>query len=254
VPEGETGERLAGIPWLEPVFARHPAFEPSPEKFQVHSSGAQHTRYRLKPGVSIEQVRFDDILYADIALKSYQVFADAKRRGKVPAHCKFQVDLVPAHSIIWLYVVDQLQPVIDPLFNDAVLREIDRIVAGIPHRELAIQFDIASAVFARLERNQPSAYGQTKGEMQECFTAIVRRLADRRRSTVSLLLRRRRPQACGRSDRHGRHGRVRQSAAATDKAADPADPHAGPARALGRCVFRAARAAQSRAGHRTLPP
>jgi hypothetical protein len=187
VPDGETGERLDWITWLEPVFARHPAFEPSPEKFQVHSGAALHTRYRLKPGVSIDGVRFDNILYADIALQSYQVFADAKRRGRLPAHCKFQVDLVPAHSIIWLYVVDELQPAIDPLFNDAVLREIDRIAAGIPHGELAIQFDVASAVFARLERNQPTAYGKTKGEMQERFTHIVTRLANHVPDDVDLL-------------------------------------------------------------------
>jgi hypothetical protein len=188
LPDGETGVRLDWITWLEPVFARHPAFEPSPEKFQVHSGAALHTRYRLKPGVSIEAVRFDNILYADIALTSYQAFADAKRRGKIPARCKFQVDLVPAHSIIWLYVVDELQPAIDPLFNDAVLREIDKIAAGIPHDELAIQFDIASAVFARLERNQPTAYGKTKGEMQERFTEIVTRLANRVPPDVDLLL------------------------------------------------------------------
>jgi len=187
LPDGETGERLDWITWLEPVFARHPAFEPSPEKFQVHSGAALHTRYRLKPGVSMDMVRFDNILYADIALQSYQAFADAKRRGKVPAHCKFQVDLVPAHSIIWLYVVDELQPAIDPLFNDAVLREIDKIAAGIPHEELAIQFDIASAVFARLERNQPTPYGKTKGEMQERFTEIVTQLADRVPADVDLL-------------------------------------------------------------------
>src|SRR5215470_1246827 len=185
--DGETGERLDWITWLEPVFARHPAFEPSPEKFQVHAGAALHTRYRLKPGVSIDAVRFDDILYGDIALQSYQAFADAKRRGRIPAHCKFQVDLVPAHSIIWLYVVDELQPAIDPLFNDAVLREIDKIAAGIPHDELAIQFDIASAVFARLERNQPTAYGKTKGEMQERFTEIVTRLANRVPADVDLL-------------------------------------------------------------------
>src|SRR5262245_809954 len=98
VPDGETGERLDWITWLEPIFAQHPAFEPSPEKFQVHSGAALHTRYRLRPGVSIESVSFDNILYADIALRSYQAFADAKRCGKLPAACKFQVDLVPAHS------------------------------------------------------------------------------------------------------------------------------------------------------------
>jgi hypothetical protein len=123
-------------------------------------------------------VRFDNIFYADNAIKSYAVFADLKRQGVVPAHMKFQVDLVPAHSVIWLYVQEDLHPAVDKLFNDAVLREIDKIAAAIPRDQLAIQFDIASAVFARLERNQPSSYGSTKAEMQATFAGIVVRLAN----------------------------------------------------------------------------
>ena len=135
------------------------------------------------------------------------MFAELKRQGVIPAQVKFQVDLVPAHSVIWLYVQEDLQPAVDPKFNDAVLREIDKIAAAIPHDQLAIQFDIASAVFARLERNQPSVYGATKAEMQENFCrdrgAACQPCAGRHRSDVPLLLRRRRPQACGRADRHG---------------------------------------------------
>jgi hypothetical protein len=80
---------------------------------------------------------------------------------------------VPAHSVIWLFLVDALHAPIDPLYNDAVKREIDKIAAAIPHDELAIQFDVASAVFARLQRNEASSYGRSKAEMQETFSAIV---------------------------------------------------------------------------------
>ena len=126
------------------------------------------------------------MFYADIAMQSYAVFADLKRQGKIPAHCKFQVDLVPAHSVTWLFVQDDLHQSIDPIFNDALLREIDKIGAGIPHDELAIQFDIASAVFARLERNVPNSYGQSKEEMQETFAGIVIRLAKSRSGAISI--------------------------------------------------------------------
>jgi len=188
IPDGETGERLDWITWLEPVFAKHPSFEPSDETFQLHS-GVQRRdrRHRLKPGVSAESVTFDNILYGDIAIRSYGIFAELKQQGIVPAHCKFQVDLVPAHSVIWLYVKEDLQRAIDKPFNDAVMREIDKIVAAIPHGELAIQFDIASAVFARLERAEPSPYGSTKEEMQETFAQIVMRLANHVPADIDLL-------------------------------------------------------------------
>ena len=105
LPDGETGERLDWITWLEPIFANNRAFEPSGETFQLHSGLARKDRrYRLKPGVSISDVRFDNLFYADIAIRSYATFADLKRQGKIPAQVKFQVDLVPAHSVIWLFV------------------------------------------------------------------------------------------------------------------------------------------------------
>ena len=93
-----------------------------------------------------------------------------KRQGKIHAACRFQVDLVPAHSVIWLFLQDDLHRAADPIYNDALRREIDKLCAAIPHDELAIQFDVASAVFARLQRNEPNAYGRNKdgdaGELQ----------------------------------------------------------------------------------------
>jgi hypothetical protein len=187
IPDGETGARLDWIMWLEPIFAQHPAFELSDETFQLHSGVARNRRYGLKAGVPIEGVRLDNLFYADTARASYETFAALKRAGTIPSHCKFQVDLVPAHSVIWLYVQEALHPVIDPIFNDAVLREIDKIAAAIPHGELAIQFDVASAVFARLERNQASSYGASKAEMQERFAGILSRLANHVPTDIDLL-------------------------------------------------------------------
>ena len=130
-------------------------------------------RYRLRSGYELQNVRFDNLFYADIAKKSYEVFKRLKDAGQVPKGTKFQVDLVRAHSVIWLYLVDELHAQIDPIYNDALKREIDKICAAIPSGELAIQFDVASAVFARLERNQTSSYGRTKAEMQETFSKIL---------------------------------------------------------------------------------
>ena len=173
LPDGETGVRGDWITWLEPVFSNHPAFVKSGEYFRVHASGTGRERYALKPGVRPEDVRFDNLFYADIAKRSYADFKRLKEAGRIPAGTKFQVALVPAHSVIWLFLVGALHAQIDPLYNDAVKREIDKIAAAIPHNELAIQFDVASAVFARLERNEPSSYGRSKAEMQEAFANIL---------------------------------------------------------------------------------
>jgi len=187
LPDGETGTRGDWITWLEPVFAENPAFVKSGEFFRVHASGTGRERYTLKPGINPAEVRFDNLFYADIAKRSYADFRRLKEAGKIPAGTKFQVDLVPAHSVIWLFLVDTLHAPLDPLYNDAVKREIDKIAAAIPHNELAIQFDVASAVFARLERNEPSSYGRSKAEMQEAFANIVVDLGNRVPPDVDLL-------------------------------------------------------------------
>jgi len=187
IPDGETGARGDWITWLEPVFANHPAFQKSGEFFRVHASGTGRQRFTVRPGFAPQHVRFDNLFYADIANESYGIFKRLKDAGKISADMKFQVDLVPAHSVIWLFLIDALHAPIDPIYNDAVKREIDKIAAAIPHDELAIQFDVASAVFARLERNEASSYGRTKAQMQEMFSTIVADLGNRVPADIDLL-------------------------------------------------------------------
>ena len=187
IPDGETGERGDWITWLEPAFADNPALEKSGEFFRVHASGTGRERYTLKPGVAPEDVSFDNLFYADIAKDSYAVFKQLKDAGKIAPGTKFQVDLVPAHSVIWLFLVEALHARIDPIYNAAIKREIDKIAAAIPHEELAIQFDVASAVFARLERNEASGYGRSKAEMQETFSRILIDLGNHVPADIDLL-------------------------------------------------------------------
>ena len=81
LPDGETGERLDWITWLEPIFANNPALERSDEFFRVHATGTGRQRYTLKAGAAPHSVRFDNLLYADIARQSYAVF---RRLNKNP--------------------------------------------------------------------------------------------------------------------------------------------------------------------------
>ena len=187
IPDGETGERSDWITWLEPAFAGNPALEKSDELFRVHATGTGRIRYRLKPGKRAGDVTFGNLFYADIARASYAEFARLKREGVVPAHCRFQIDLVPAHSVIWLFLQDDLHQPLDPVFNAALKREIDKIAAALPHDEIAIQFDVASAVFARLQCNEPNAYGRNRDEMLARFSAILTDLAAHVPADIELL-------------------------------------------------------------------
>lgn len=187
IPDGETGERSDWITWLEPAFADNPALEKSDELFRIHATGTARIRYRLKPGKSVSDVRFGNLFYADIAKASYAEFAALKAQGRIARDVRFQIDLVPAHSVIWLFLQDDLHQPLDPVFNEALKREIDKIAAALPHDQIAIQFDVASAVFARLQRNEPNAYGKTRDEMLTTFSRILTDLADHVPAGIELL-------------------------------------------------------------------
>ena len=187
IPDGETGHRLDWITWLETVFSGNPALEQSDELFRVHATAVARKRYRLQPGKTPADIRFDNLFYADNAKESYAVFKRLRDAGKIAAGTRFQVDLVPAHSVLWLFLAEELQAPVDPIYNDALGREIDKLAAAIPHQDLAIQFDVASAVFARLQRGDTGVYGDSKAAMQEQFATILAGLANRVPADIPLL-------------------------------------------------------------------
>ncbi|HET9716731.1 MAG TPA: hypothetical protein VFP60_11160 [Pseudolabrys sp.] len=177
IPDGETGNRSDWITWLEPAFSDNPAFERSDELFRIHATGTARLRYRLRPGLNASEVRFKNLFYADVAKESFREFVSLKRSGIIAQRVKFQIDVVPAHSVIWLFLQDEFHHAVDPIYNNALKGEVDKIAAALPHDQIAIQFDVASAVFARLQRNEPNAYGANKEEMLDRFAGILVSLA-----------------------------------------------------------------------------
>ena len=187
IPDGETGARSDWITWLEPAFANNTSLEKSNELFRVHATGTARVRYKLRPGKDVRDVRFDNLFYADIAEFLMPSSPSSNGKALCRKECRFQIDLVPAHSVIWLFLQDDLHQPLDPVYNEALKREIDKIAAVLPHDQIAIQFDVASAVFARLQRGEPNAYGNTRGEMVASFARILTGLANHVPADIELL-------------------------------------------------------------------
>ncbi len=187
LPDGETGERLRWIFFLEPVFSENPAFERVDDQFRLHETAVPMQRYRIRDGVNPADIELGNLLYADYAIASWEIFKRLKDEGAVPADCRFQVDFAPGHSPIRGFVADADQPVVEALFDEGLKREIDRIAAAVPHDQLAMQFDTASAVFFHLERGEPTRYGATKDEMRATFAGQLVNLGDHVPPGVELL-------------------------------------------------------------------
>ena len=83
-----TGSRISNrslpttLCWRNPTRCFRPASD-RPRPYTLPAPGP----------VSPADIRFDNLLYADTAIRSYAEFAQLKQQGVIPAQCRFQVDL-----------------------------------------------------------------------------------------------------------------------------------------------------------------
>jgi hypothetical protein len=172
IPDGEVGRPW--MAWFAPIITENPLLERTDEEFRPHPGGQASFRYCLAPGVKAEEVRFTGLQHAAVAIESYGIFKRLKEEGRVPPQAKLQVTLAHPIPVIRRYFPELLQDFLEPAFERALLAEVGKIAAAIPHDELAIQWDCASAVFATLERGEPSRFGKTREDM---YGPLAERLA-----------------------------------------------------------------------------
>ena len=100
IPDGETGERGDWITWLEPAFADESGVG---EVRRILPRACHRHRPRALPAQGRrrkpQDVHFDNLFYADIASESFAAFKRLKDEGEIAPGTKFQIDLVPAHSV-----------------------------------------------------------------------------------------------------------------------------------------------------------
>jgi len=147
MPDGETGPRSDWIVWQYPVFSALP---------QLEIATAGETSYRalpqlrLREGEAAEEMAFGKLGYAQTALASYDTFATLKRDGRIPQACRFLVSLPTPVAPVSAFVTADDQARVEPAYEAGMLEEVRQIVDGIPHDQLAIQWD-ARYEFAMLE-------------------------------------------------------------------------------------------------------
>jgi len=161
IPDGETGVRANWIGWQREVFARNPSFETIPPDPNAY---APLPRFKMRRGAS--DVAFDSLGYADAALASYAVFADLKQSGMIPDKYRFQVSLPTPLAPVTAFIADEERAVVQQAYERAMFAELDRIASGIPHSELAIQWDVA-VEFGLLEGVAFTNYAHVKAEIIE---------------------------------------------------------------------------------------
>ena len=149
VPDGETGIRSNWIGWQHAVFAGQDALEQGTEKERTYQLNPP---YRFKAGKTVSDVDFTDLGFAREAVKSYEAFAARRDAGRFAADARFQVCLPTPFAPVFSFCAYKIQGDIYPLYEEAMLREIDVLRQSIPDADLCLQWDVATemSIFEKL--------------------------------------------------------------------------------------------------------
>lgn len=138
-PDGEMGGRRLWISYQWPLLRATSFLEPSGDP---GSGGVGLSLLRLKPNTPPEDIYFPELGYAREARTSYTDFLAARKRGDLDAKTRFQVSLPTPVAVISAFVVRPDVEKILPAYMRSMLREVGKICDAIPHRDLAIQWDV----------------------------------------------------------------------------------------------------------------
>ncbi|MFO0989344.1 MAG: hypothetical protein U1F37_18615 [Alphaproteobacteria bacterium] len=173
IPDGETGQRAYWITSQARILAHDPQFEPAghnwdPDSGTVPESGAP--KYRLKPGVRAGDVAIPPLGYPEAARASYAQFLRRRSVGRFAPGARFQVSLPTPMAFIVGLLAPEVHAALAPAFEARIMRELGEIVAAIPLRDLAIQWDVCLEIYV-LE-------GLRQAWFPDAFEGCVARLAE----------------------------------------------------------------------------
>jgi hypothetical protein len=123
---------------------------------------------RLQEGVRASELEFEALHYYPNAMASFAIFSRLKREGRIPAAARYQVSIPSAFTGCIYFDYDQVRE-LWPAYERALLRDVRRIVAEIPHEELAISWDIVEFGISLANPNPVDQYS-----FEELAAAVAR--------------------------------------------------------------------------------
>ena len=114
-----------------------------------------HHQFDIAPGLAqtvyevadpSKPVEFPALNYAAAAKDSYRQFVELKKAGTIAAATKFQVSLPTAVAVMSGFIVPESQALVEKPYTEALKKELVEIEKSIPHKDLAIQWDVCHEV------------------------------------------------------------------------------------------------------------
>jgi len=146
IPDGETGVRRDWIGWQGAVFGKAAGLEVAGTR--PVPGGEPFTIYRAKPGASTGDIKMGALGYAAVAEESYREFTRLRAAGKIPAGVRFEVCLPTPLAPVAGFIDSGDVTRVWPAYERHIIEETTGICRAIPHRDLAIQWDIAVEMVA----------------------------------------------------------------------------------------------------------
>jgi hypothetical protein len=143
IPDGETGDRGNWIFFQLQKFLQLPWLVPVRPLDAAEGEYEQLPQLRLADEVDPAEVRWPDLGYAGAYLKSYEIFAALRGQGVIPAGVRFQVEYPTPLASISGYIVPEQQQALLTSYEGAMFADLGRLLAAIPHDEVAVQWDVA---------------------------------------------------------------------------------------------------------------
>jgi len=169
IPDGETGDRGNWIFFQLQKFWQTPGLEQAAPQDLDAPGYKDMPKVRLEVGLTPDAITWPNLGYADEYLASYRTYRRLQGDGVIPAGVRFQVEYPTPLASINAWVVAEDQDALEAWYQRALLADLDRVLAELPHDELAVQWDVA-VEFGILD----GGFGVTP---QQTFDQIVERLA-----------------------------------------------------------------------------
>jgi hypothetical protein len=172
VPDGEIGPRRLWASFQYPLLRSSPFLRPDP-------SGAVRATSKfpllaLAEGVQPDEITFGELGYAREARASYLDLQAAKKRGDFPAHVRLQVCMPTPFGIVYAFAAPKDVLAIEAAYEKAMIEEVKRLCAAIPHEHLCIQWDFCHEMISL--DGQPQDWFPATGASQPEIMARMQRI------------------------------------------------------------------------------
>ncbi len=132
-------------PELDPVPA-------APVPADAGSRGGRRHRGRLRqdaegPGRGgrrrADAISWPDLGYANVYRESFETFDRLRADGVVPADVRFQIQYPTPLAPVAAFVVPEDHQRVGPSYERALVADLERLLAALPHDDIAVQWDVA---------------------------------------------------------------------------------------------------------------